>query len=142
MIRLFSFQSEDYTKSLELRNTVLRIPLGLDIQNDPLHEEVNDVHIGYFEGDQIIGCLLLRDIGNQVFKMRQVVVSNAYQGKGIGQELVTFSERYAHEKKFIKIVLHARDIAVPFYTKQGYSTIGDPFFEVGITHYKMEKAMV
>ncbi|APD06760.1 cystathionine beta-lyase [Flavobacteriaceae bacterium UJ101] len=141
MIKKVAYQSDEYIQLLDLRNRILRIPLGMDIQDDPLHEEVNDLHFGYFEGDQIIGTLILRDIGNQTFKMRQVAVSDHAQGKGIGQKMVHFSEKYAQEKNFKQIELNARDVAIPFYEKLGYQKIGNPFEEVSIIHYKMIKTL-
>lgn len=141
MIKIVPYHSKDYIQLLKLRNIVLRIPLGMDIKNDPLHEEIHDIHFGYFNENKVIGTLILRDIGNQTFKMRQVAVSNEVQGKGIGQKMVLFSEKYAREKGYKQIELNARDIAVPFYEKLGYQKEGEAFFEVSILHYKMVKKL-
>lgn len=37
--------------------------------------------------------------------------------------------------------LHARDTAVPFYNKLNYLQVGEPFIEVGITHFEMYKVL-
>jgi predicted GNAT family N-acyltransferase len=37
--------------------------------------------------------------------------------------------------------MHARQTAVGFYQKLGYSITGEPFEEVTIPHYIMEKAL-
>ncbi|MFV0529880.1 MAG: GNAT family N-acetyltransferase [Flavobacteriales bacterium] len=142
MIKLVDFQSNDYLKLLELRNNVLRIPLGMDIRNDPLHKEANDIHIGYFKNDKAVGTLILQNIGNYTFKMRQVAVLKSFQGKGIGQKMVLFSEKYALERGFKQIELNARNSAVPFYEKLGYQKIEDEFLEINIPHYKMIKKIV
>ncbi len=141
MIKTVSFQSKEYQQLLELRNKILRIPLGMNIKNDPLHEEVEDIHIGYFKNHKVIGGLILRDVGNQTFKIRQVVVSNDFQKKGIGQKMISFSEQYALRNGFNQIELNARNVAVPFYEKLGYQKVGTVFFEVNLPHYKMIKKL-
>ena len=39
------------------------------------------------------------------------------------------------------MTLHARQVAVPFYERLGYSIVGEPFEEVSIPHFKMEKGL-
>ncbi len=139
MIEIVNYKSEKYKQILELRNRILREPLGMNIYDDPLDEEINDVHFGYFLNNKVIGTLILRDIGNNIFKMRQVAVSKEAQGKGIGRKMVEFCENYAIKNGFTAIELNARDVAINFYEKQAYNKIGEPFYEVSILHYKMIK---
>jgi predicted GNAT family N-acyltransferase len=42
---------------------------------------------------------------------------------------------------FARMVLHARETAVPFYKVLEYNIVGDRFEEVGIPHFRMEKAL-
>ena len=37
------------------------------------------------------------------------------------------------------MILHARDAAVPFYSKLGYAAEGKPYVEIGIKHLTMAK---
>jgi len=71
--------------------------------------------------------------------MRQVAVHETKQDKGIGSEMVNFSENYAAENGYEWMVCSARKTAVPFYLKQGWQTVGDEFVEVTIPHFKMRK---
>jgi predicted GNAT family N-acyltransferase len=41
-----------------------------------------------------------------------------------------------------RVYLHARQYAVDFYEKLGYSTFGEPFDEVSIPHRHMQKFLV
>ena len=43
---------------------------------------------------------------------------------------------------FVSLSLHARSIAVGFYEKLGYETVGDEFIEVSIPHRKMAKRLI
>jgi predicted GNAT family N-acyltransferase len=89
----------------------------------------------------MVGCLILQDYGDSNIKMRQVAVAEKQQGKGVGQKMVAFSEVYARQNGFTKMVLHARESACPFYDKLSYDRVGEQFEEVNIPHFKMEKVL-
>lgn len=139
VIRKILHGSDDYKAELDLRNRVLRIPLGLDIHEDNISREHLDTHIGAFIEERLAGVLVLTPLNESEVKMRQVAVEQELQGKGIGKLLVDYSEKQARLMGFSKIVMNARLEAVPFYEKLGYTKAGDLFIEVTIPHYKLEK---
>ena len=124
--------------SLELRYQILREPLGLTFTDQDLYGEDQQVHIAAVHENQVLAVLLLKP-NNTTLKMRQVAVQNAFQGKGIGKALVSFSEQWAKAKGYTQIQLHARDTAIPFYLSLNYTLQGDGFSEVGIPHHYMFK---
>ena len=136
--KLLEFGSVNHQLSIQLREKVLRAPLGLSFtEHDLLHED-EQIHVaGFLEGD-LCAILLLKPDG-QSLKMRQVAVDPSIQGMGIGSLLVQFSERLAHTKGYTKIHLHARDSAIPFYLNLNYILEGEGFSEVGIPHHYMYK---
>jgi len=137
--KVADFASPEQLASIELRRRVLRWPLGLDFTPEQLANEVHELHLVAMNGDQLLACLVLTPQSKDVIKMRQVAVEPDIQGKGIGRQLVEFSEAVAKEKGFSKMVLHARDTAVPFYLRLNYEIEGEPFEEVSIPHRKMVK---
>ncbi|MHB1277070.1 MAG: GNAT family N-acetyltransferase [Bacteroidia bacterium] len=139
IIKLVSFQSPEYLETVELRERILRIPLGLKFKQEELDQEGNQFHVAAYLDGKIVGCLALVPIGTKTLKMRQVAVDKAVQGQGIGTRLVSYSEEFAIKKGFCRIELHARKEAKRFYDDLAYTTLGDVFTEVGIPHYKMEK---
>jgi len=54
---------------------------------------------------------------------------------------VEFSEMIARSEKAFFIELSARDTAVAFYLKLGYSTQGPSYLEKNIPHIKMTKQL-
>jgi len=139
IIRQITFGGEEHKKEIELRYKVLRQPLGLNYTQEQLDAERDEFHFVVFYGEKLVGCLLMKTIDNEEIKMRQVAVDESYQGKGVGKELVLFSERFAAENNYSVITLHARKTAVPFYEKLGYHIVGDEFAEVTQPHFKMRK---
>jgi len=138
-IRELNYSSDDYRKELELRDEVLRKPLGMSLYNDNLEGDRNDMHIGVFLGEQLVGVLILTRLSDTDVKMRQVAVAENMQSQKVGSRMVRFAEDYARGKGFKNMVLNARKTAVAFYEKQGYSTISGEFLEINIPHYKMHK---
>ena len=138
-IRTIKYNSEDYFKEQKLRNRVLRIPLGLNLFDENMENEISDIHIGAFKGNILTGILLLTPVDDKIVKMRQVGVDTDYQNLGIGTSLVQFSETLAIDRGYKKITMHARKTAVDFYIKLGYETIGEEFSEVSIPHFKLTK---
>ena len=136
------FATPEYDEAVQLRSLVLREPLGLSYDIETLSREYADLHIvAYNERNEIVGVLLLSPLDTAIMKMRQVAVHPTCQGKGIGSALVAYSERYAKLQGYTRLYLHAREIAVSFYTRLGYQPIGAPFSEIGIPHIALEKAV-
>lgn len=138
-IRHVAYGGIEHKKEIELRYKVLRQPLGLNYTQEQLAAEKDEFHFAAFDGEKLIGCLLMKAIDNKEIKMRQVAIDEMYQGKGVGKALVLYSEKFAVENGFSLITLHARKTAVPFYEKLGYKIVGDEFTEVTLPHFKMKK---
>jgi ribosomal protein S18 acetylase RimI-like enzyme len=73
--------------------------------------------------------------------MRQVAVASEAQRQGVGRAMVEFSETFARRLGFTRMVLHARENAIPFYERLGYCRIGERFEEVTIPHWEMVKEL-
>jgi len=140
-IRLIKYRSEDYFKSVELRDKILRKPLGMVFSENFLKQDKDDYIFGLFEQNRIRAVLHLKPLSDTVLKMRQVAVDENLQGKGYGSKLVRYSETFARNNGYSEIILHARDTAVTFYEKLNYRKIGKPFTEIDILHVKMGKTL-
>lgn len=124
-----------------LRNDILRKPLGLSFDKEELDKEKDDILMGAFEDEKLLGCCLLTRVDPYTVRLRQMAVPNSMQGKGVGRALMIFAENIARDLGYRKLCMHARKTAIGFYQKLGYSITGDEFTEVTIPHYIMEKAL-
>lgn len=140
-VRLVAFNSEEYRQTVRLRDEVLRAPLGLTFTPEQLAAEANDLHLACFARGQLAGCLILTPQDRGAIKMRQVAVSPLVQKQGVGTILVRASEQIAAERGYQRMVLHARETAVPFYLRLGYEVAGEPFEEVTVPHRAMFKTL-
>ncbi len=141
-IREIKHNTEDYNQELELRDQVLRTPLGLSLYNEDLNAEKNDFHIGAYANGHLIGVLILTKQNEKEIKMRQVAVSEQWRSLKVGTELIRYAEQYAKNEGYETMLLHARKTARDFYLKLGYESVGEEFLEINIPHYRMRKSLV
>lgn len=140
-IRVIERDSALYPAMLDLRKSILRKPLGLDLSATDLAAETEQIHFVLVnrETENVEGCAMLIEKSGGVAKVRQVAISESIQAKGLGQFLMKGVEETARVRHFSEIQLHARDSAVPFYLHIGYEIVGDSFIEVGLPHFLMRK---
>ena len=132
----------EYNQMVSLRMEILRKPLGLSFSEDELTREKEDILIGAFEEEVMLGCCLLTKIDKDCLKLRQMAVQNNLQGKGIGASMMNFAETVATDKGYKRLIMHARKSAVGFYEKIGYKVASNEFEEVTLPHFVMEKKLV
>ncbi len=140
-LHIIDYNSDQYRDMVDLRNQLLRKPLGLSLLEKDLQHEKNNIFIGYFDEGKLEGCCMLVPLEHGTIQLRQMAVLSGLQGKGIGRTIMQFAENLSRDKGFKRIIMHARDTAVGFYQKQGYEKKGDMFTEVSIPHYVMEKSI-
>lgn len=134
--------TKEYLQMVELRENVLRRPLGLTFSHDDLIKEQNDILIASMDDDEMIGCGILTHIDTDTVRLRQMAVHSRLHGKGIGASIISFAENIARDKGYRCITMHARDTAIGFYEKFGYRIKGDKFDEVTLPHHIMEKKLM
>ena len=121
-IREISYNTPDYTKELVLRDKVLRKPLGMSLYDANLDAEKDDVHIGAFVNNDMVGVLILTKLNADEIKMRQVAVDEDWRSLNIGRALVVFAEESSKMKGFKTMLLNARNLMRPLiFTKPSLS---------------------
>ena len=140
-LKIIDHGSVEYQQMVKLRNDILRKPLGLGFNEQELKEEKDNMLIGAFEDDDMLGCCMLVEENPETVRLRQMAVLNDLQGKGVGRALMSFAENIARDRGYKRLIMHARKNAIGFYEKMGYNVAGDEFTEVTIPHYIMEKKL-
>lgn len=134
IFKVVDFGSDDYKKSVSLREEILRKPLGLTFTLEELELEKEHIHIAGFLGQELCATAVLVPEGNTT-KMQRVATKASFQNKGIGSLMMAFCEEYAREQGYHSVYCHARGSAIPFYLKNQYSLEGDSFDEDSIPHH-------
>jgi predicted GNAT family N-acyltransferase len=140
-LKQIDYGTKEYQQMVQMRIEILRKPLGLSFEPHELESEKDEILIGAFEEDKMLGCCMLVKLDNKTVRLRQMAVMNNLQGKGIGRALMNFAENIARDQGFRTITMHARKTATGFYEKLGYRIVGDEFEEVTIPHFEMRKTL-
>ncbi|ALO47479.1 GNAT family N-acetyltransferase [Pseudohongiella spirulinae] len=142
-VRRIEYGSDLYKALLELRQRVLRAPLGLSLWDENLTLESQQWHFAFLDTvGRPVACLTVVPLEGTRAKLRQMAVQPDCQGRGLGRQLLQAVEKVLKQDGFKTLELHARQSAVPFYEKSGYRVYGDIFQEVTIPHLKMARQLV
>lgn len=140
-IRRIEYGSPQYQATLELRNRLLRLPLGLDVHQENLETEREQWHYVLEDGATVVGCVVAVPKSATHAKIRQMAIDADQQHRGYGRQLLEQVERDLAERGIATVELAARREAVGFYQKLGYRAVGEEFVEVGIPHLQVEKTL-
>jgi GNAT superfamily N-acetyltransferase len=139
--RQIDYGSSDYALECDLRDRILRSPLGLTLSAQDLAQEDQALHFGLFAEARLIACVVAVTISPTTVKLRQMAVEPAYQGLGWGKVLLEQVEAVLRQRAVKRVVLHARKTAAGFYQRLGYQIEGPEFLEVTLPHYPMGKTL-
>lgn len=140
-IRCISTEDPLYAGERDLRFRVLRQPLGFEEGAEIFEFENESTHVVAVEDDQVVGCVLFFPDGQGSGRLFQMAVHSKLQGQGVGRDLVRFLEAALAKQGLSEITMHAREQAVGFYERLGYSCYGQPFTELGVPHRHMRRAL-
>lgn len=129
----------------------LRTEVFVNEQNVPIELELDEkdnsehtIHIGYFNGDKLIGVARLIDMDKEVIHIGRVAIDKNHRGEGIGNKLILGCEDIAKNvlNKDFTIELGAQFYAENFYKKLGYNRINNNIYiDAGIKHIDMRKTI-
>lgn len=134
--------STEWDDYYALRYRVLRAPLGQPPGSERNEGDANGIHFALYD-DGVLQAIARLDQNNEhTSQVRFVAVESATQGKGYGRLIMLATEAHSKANGNTKMILHARDYAVDFYLKLGYTLIEPSYklFDV-LQHFLMEKGL-
>jgi N-acetylglutamate synthase-like GNAT family acetyltransferase len=139
MIRTPNTQ-EEWDEYYQLRYQVLRAPWKQAIGSERNEGDETAQHFAFFEEGKIIGVGRLDYMSEVIAQVRFMAIAGNRQGEGIGKKLMQHMEEIAVETGRTELILHAREIALPFYKNLGYTITEKSHLLFGeIQHYLMRK---
>jgi predicted GNAT family N-acyltransferase len=126
----------------DLRYRIMREPLNQPVGSERNEGDSSGEHFALFENNIIKAIARLDKHSEGVAQVRFVAVETDVQGKGYGKKIMQATEKRALELGNHKMILHARDYALDFYTRLEYQTIEKSYklFDV-LQHFLMEKEL-
>jgi len=140
--------------SLEVRPLRLEV-LRAGMVNQTVYFDGDDdpttIHLGAFDQDQNnvgVSTWMQRPFPlaeeHKALQLRGMATAVNVQGKGIGALLLVAGQSHGREIGAHLIWANARDAALNFYNRHGYSTVGEGFIETvtQLPHHKVVKYLV
>lgn len=126
----------------DLRYRILREPLGKERGSERNEGDEAGMHFALYENNELLAVARLDRVDEKTCQARFVAVESHLQGKGYGKQIMQALENEAVRLNYSKLILHARDYALPFYEKLGYTLVGPSYklFEV-LQHFEMFKVL-
>lgn len=133
---------QDWDAYYDLRYRILREPLGKERGSERNEGDETGIHFTLVENTVFIAVARLDSVDETVCQARFVAVEFHLQGKGYGRKIMTALENEARNLGYRKLILHARDYALPFYERLGYTLVGPSYklFDV-LQHFEMFKIL-
>lgn len=131
---------KEWEQYYALRYDVLRKPLNQPIGSERNDGDLKGIHFALFEDGMLRAIARLDKVDDETAQTRFVAVDTVAQGKGFGKLIMDAVEAKSIARGDKKMILHARDYALPFYLRLGYTEIEKSYklFDV-LQHYLMEK---
>lgn len=136
----------EYRQYYNLRWRILRKPwgepAGSERDNTDTKGENYCHHIIATDNNIIYGVARLEFTTTSQFQLRYMAVDDTHQHKGIGKDIIKHAEKYSRNKNAIELFLNARENALGFYEKMGYTVTEKSYVLFGaIQHFKMHKKL-
>jgi len=134
--------AEEWEDYYDLRFRVLREPLGQSRGSERNEGDETGIHFALYHDKSLKAIARSDHSGEKTAQVRFVAVETDQQGSGYGRMIMEATENEAKKRGDNKMILHARDYAVDFYLKLGYTLIEPSHKLFGILqHYIMEKRL-
>ena len=133
--------TREWEKYFEIRYSTLREEWGQPIGSEHLADDHSSYHALAFDEDgEPVGVCRLHFNSPVETQIRMMGVLPGTRTKGVGSALMQYFEIIAKQEGASKMVLDARDYAVKFYEKNGYTLVRQTHIWWGlIPHFWMEK---
>jgi GNAT superfamily N-acetyltransferase len=133
--------AKDFAQYYDLRWRVLRAPWQLPPGSEKDKLEDSCYHImACSEAGDVIGVGRLQFNSDNEAQIRYMAVDPEYVGIGVGSKIVAALETIALENGRKDVILDAREPAVGFYEKLGYTVTEKTYLLFNcIQHFRMQK---
>lgn len=131
---------KEWEQYYAMRYDVLRKPLNQPIGSERNDGDLTGIHFALYEDGMLRAIARLDKVDETTAQTRFVAVDPVVQGKGFGKLIMDAVEAKSIARGDKKMILHARDYALQFYLRLGYTEIEKSYklFDV-LQHYLMEK---
>jgi predicted GNAT family N-acyltransferase len=97
------------------------------------------LHMVVMYGDKAIGTARVTFLSDNQAKLERMAILKHFRRRGIGRRFIDYLIEELSKRQIEQIVLHAQYAVTAFYKSCGFEESGQPFYEAGLKHIKMQK---
>lgn len=139
LFKIIQYNLPEYKETLQLRENVMRKPLGLLLSAEDVKDDNVRTHIGGYCNGVLICACSFKIIHRKIAHLYSVCVKQEFQNRGVGQQLMHFTEKYVKLHGAARLYVEGRKSAKKFYQKCGFSPCGSEYIDMNILHQDMRK---
>ncbi|TXI12755.1 MAG: GNAT family N-acetyltransferase [Polynucleobacter sp.] len=120
-----------------VRSQVFVIEQSIPESDEWDDDDARAIHALATLDDQVVGTGRLIIHGSQA-KMGRMAVLEEKRSQGLGRAILQALIQAGVDIGINNFILHAQVHAMPLYASEGFTSVGEPFDEVGIPHQMMQ----
>lgn len=133
---------EEWKTYFSIRYEELRKPWNQPLGSEKTANEGECQHFALFVNNTMAGVLRMDVVDETTNQLRFMAISKQFQGQQLGQYLMKCAEDEAIKQGKKSLILHAREKAISFYERCGYSFFQKSYLLFdSIQHVEMHKAL-
>jgi len=131
---------QEWNEYYDLRYRILRQPWNQPIGSERNEGDETGKHFALFEDKKLKAIARLDVQSEKQVQVRFMAVEKDIQRKGYGKKVMLAIENHSKNEGYSEIILHARELAIPFYESLEYELVEKSHLLFGeIQHYLMNK---
>ncbi|MBY0423149.1 MAG: GNAT family N-acetyltransferase [Parvularculaceae bacterium] len=130
-----------FAEAVDLRDRVLRAPLGRASARHETERDAKGVHFVALRSSKVVGCLALYPDGAAAAELKSMAVAPEARREGVGAAMYRCLEGWARGKGIGAIAAEARIGAVAFYESCGFTAESEDYMLHGVQHRRMRKLL-
>ena len=124
-------------QALALRIEVFVTEQGVPATLEHDEDDATALHALISRDAQTLATGRLVRVGAVTGKIGRLAVKRDWRGQGLGRQVLLALSDAARAQGIKQLHLHAQCNAKPFYEREGFVAVGEPFDEAGIEHILM-----
>ena len=133
--------NDNYQEALDVRYRVFVEGQGVPVEIEQDGEDKHCTHFVVHSHDKPVGAGRLRELDDETVKIERMAVLEEHRNQGLGRQMLNAMLDLAKERGYPEAMLNAQMTAVAFYRQAGFEETGERFYEAGIPHIRMERAL-
>jgi len=129
--------SEAITEALPIRMAIFVQEQGVPEELELDESDADADHALAYIGPLCVGTARLVGLAGKKGQIGRMAILSGHRRNGIGSSLLKALLELGRSQGIMEFELHAQVTAMPFYERLGFSSFGEVYDEVGISHRNM-----